>query len=175
MQSLAKSLDADLMVAGCQGTREDASMYLGTTAGGMMMASRIPVLLIPPRCKYSGIQHIAIAAIFIQVRDNLTIAPLQTLIEHYQPDVRLLLFGHVPEDEDTGQASLLSLTNEVDHIENDQYSEALSAYLNVNPADILVIVKRKKGFLEKTIGPKRTSANRFHASIPVLVLIGEND
>ncbi len=174
MQSLTKSIGADLLIAGCQGDREDSTIYLGSTAGGIMMASRIPVILIPPRFKFSGIQHIAIAAIFSQVKDNLTLEPLIDLIAHFQPDVKLLLFGEAEEDVQN-KVSILPLATDIIHFPDDQYSANMTSHLSQNPTDLLVIIKRKRGFLEKTIGPKRTSSTRFHASIPVLVLIGEND
>ncbi len=175
MNSVAKTIGADLLILGCQGTRENTNIYLGATAGGVMISSKIPVMLIPPRYKYTGIHHIAVAAIFSQVKDQNTLEPLKYLIDWFHPDVNLLLFGKAEDEEGQNEASLLPLITQTIHYDDEEYSTDVSSYLAEHPTDILTVVKRKRGFLEKTIGPKRTSNTRFQAAIPVLVLIGEND
>ncbi len=174
MQSVAKSIDADLLIMGCQGVRENSKIFLGSTAGGILMTSKIPLILIPPRYKYTGIQHIVVAAIFSQVRDNQTLEPMAHFIENYKPEVDLLLLGAGNEEDPQNSISILPLITKTVHFEDEQHTLNVTSYLVQNPTDMLAMIRRKKGFLERTIGAKRTSGIRFSTAIPVLVLVGEN-
>lgn len=172
LPGIASSLGADLIITGCQGAREDSRTFLGSVASSLILTSKIPVMLIPPRSKFHGVHHILVAAVSSQVKEQQMLEPLKFLVDIFHPEVSLLQFGE--HQEVKRQASLKPLVTRVEHSENQDYMDQVNAFMADHPTDLLTVIRRKKGFLEKTIGPKRTSAMRFNTPIPLLVLIEES-
>ncbi len=172
LAGIASSIDADLIITGCQGAREDNKTFLGSVASSLILTSKIPVMLIPPRSKFHGVHHILVAAVSSQVKEKEMLEPLKFFVDIFHPKVSLLQFGEYHEVKRL--ASLKPLVTHTEYSENQDYMETVNAFMANHPTDLLTVVRRKKGFLEKTIGPKRTSAMRFNTPIPLLVLIEES-
>ena len=172
LPGIASSLGADLVISGCQGAREDLKTFLGSVASSLILTSKIPVLLIPPRSRYHGIHHILVAAVSSQVKDEQIIEPLRFFTDIFHPDVSLLQFGEYEEVKQRVNLKALITYHELS--ENQDYMQKVNAFMDKHPIDLLTVIRRKKGFLEKTIGPKRTSTMRFNTPIPLLVLIEES-
>lgn len=174
VRRLVDTTEADLVVMGCQGTNENKDTFLGSTAGAMVKTTNIPVLLIPPGFKFNGIQRVVFAAKNPHVKNLDTLAPIQSIKELFTPHVQLLHLGEGTELIPDESYSILPLIHDITRYGNDNFNESIHEYLTQYHADLLCVIRRKRGFLEKTLGPTRTPADKFNSQIPVLVLIGED-
>jgi len=174
LRRLVDTTGADLVVMGCQGANENMDTFLGSTAGAMVKTTNIPVLLIPPRFKYQGIQRVVFAAKNPFVRNDNTLDPIKAIKEIFTPHVQLLHLGEGSEPTPEGSISILQLIHDITRYGNDNFNESIHEYLTQYHADLLCVIRRKRGFLEKTLGPTRTPSEKFNSTIPVLVLIGED-
>ncbi len=174
IKRLVELYEADLVVMGCQGKDENRDTFLGTTAGAMVKTTNIPVLLIPPRFKFHGINKIVFAVKNTSVRFMGTLEPVISLKQIFKPQVQMLHLGADPDPIPDQSFSILQLINDITRYGNDNFNESIHEYLDQHHADLLCVIRRKRGFLEKTLGPTRTPASKFSTDIPVLVLIGED-
>ena len=174
LRRLVSVTGADLVVMGCQGANENVETFLGSTSGAFVKTTNIPVLLVPPRCKFKGISRVLFAAKIPFVRDQETLRPIVEIKELFTPHIQLLHLGEDTQPGPDQTISVLQVINDVTRYGNDNFNESIHEYLTQFHADLLCVIRRKRGFLEKTLGPTRTLADKFHTTTPMLVLIGED-
>lgn len=174
IRRLVETTDADLVVMGGQGAGENLETFLGTIAGGMIKTTEIPILIVPPRYKYRGIKRVVFAAKNTFVLDKSTLEPMILINQLFNPHVQLLHLGETNDDIPAESTSILPLVHDVTRYGNDNFNESINEYLSQFHADLLCVIRRKRGFLEKTLGPTRTPSSKFNTTIPVLVLVGES-
>jgi nucleotide-binding universal stress UspA family protein len=166
--------DADLVVMGCQGCNENAETFLGETSGAMVKTTDIPVLAVPPRYKFKGIDRVVFAVKNPFVRDQETLDPILEIKKTFNPLIQMLHLGPAQDPTPDQIVSIVKIMDGVTHYGNDNFNESIHEYLTQYHADLLCVIRRKRGFLEKTLGPTRTPADKFYSPIPVLVLVDED-
>jgi nucleotide-binding universal stress UspA family protein len=177
IDSLRRMVDlkgADIAVMGCQGIGENTSTFLGSNSGSVVKTTNIPVLLVPPRHKFKGISRVVFAVKNTFVQSDETLLPILNLKQLYEPHVQLLHLGEQPDPTPEKSVSILPVVHDVTRYGNDNFNESINEYLSQHHADMLCVIRRKRGFLEKTLGPTRTASDKFNTPIPVLVLVGED-
>ncbi len=174
IKRLVDQFNADLVIMGCQGKNENAGTFLGSTAGAMVKTTNIPVLFVPPRYQYHGIQKVVFAVKNTSVRYMRTLEPVIHLKQLFKPQVQLLHLGAEPDPVPEQTFSILQLINDITRYGSDNFNDSIHEYLDQHHADLVIVIRRKRGFLEKTLGPTRTPADKFSTDVPMLVLTGED-
>jgi hypothetical protein len=159
---------------GAQGANENVDTYLGSTTGAMVKTTEIPVLVVPPRYRFNGIDRVVFAAKNPFVRDQKTLQPIIEIRNLFNPHIQLLHLGEDQSPAPDQMISILQVINDVTRYGNDNFNESINEYLSQYHADLLCVMRRKRGFLEKTLGPTRTLADKFHTDLPVLILVGDD-
>ncbi len=174
LRRLVETNGIDLVVMGCQGAGENIETYLGSTSGALIKTTNIPVLVVPPRYKYNGIERVVFAVKNTFVRDASTLDPILEIERIFNPHVQLLHLGESMEPTPDLTIPILSVIDDVTRYGNDNFNESINEYLSQFHADLLCVIRRKRGFLEKTLGPTRTPAEKFNVTLPTLVLVGDS-
>lgn len=176
LDNLRKMVDvtkADFVVMGCQGENESMDNFLGSTSGSLVKTTDIPVILIPPRVKFKGIDKVVFAAknTFVQYMGSLE--PIVQIKQVFNPHIQLLHLGEAPDPMPEQSFSILPLVNDITRYGNDNFNESINEYLSQHHADLLCVIRRKRGFFEKLLGRSGTPASKFNVAVPILVLIGD--
>ena len=174
LKKLVESTNADLVVMGCQGQGENEGTFLGSSAGTLVKTTDIPVLLIPRGYKFKGIDKIVFVAKNTFVRYMGPLEPIIRINQIFKPHVQLLHIGEHPDPMPEQSFSILQVINDITRYGNDNFNESINEYLTQHHADMLCVIRRKRGMIEKLLGPARTPSSKFNVDIPVLVLIGED-
>ena len=174
LRRLVDTTDADLVVMGSQGAGENIETFLGSTSGAIIKTTNIPVLVVPPRFKYNGIDRVVFAVKNPFVQDPDTLEPILDIERMFDPHIQLLHLGVDQEPTPEKSVSILRVIDDITRYGNDNFNESIHEYLSQFHADLLCVIRRKRGFLEKTLGPTRTPADKFNTTIPVLVLVGDD-
>jgi hypothetical protein len=174
LKKTLQSQNADLVVMGCQGTGENEGTYLGSSAGALVKTTDIPVLFVPRGFRFNGIDKVVFAAKNTFVRYMGPLEPIIKINQVFKPHVQLLHMGEQPDPVPEQSFSILQVINDITRYGNDNFNESINEYLTQHHADLLCVIRRKRGFFEKLLGPSRTPSTKFKVDIPVLVLIGED-
>ena len=174
LRPLVDETRADFVVMGCQGRHESEDTYLGSTAGAMVKTTDIPVLFIPPRYKYQRIDRVVFTVKNTTVRYLGTLEPVLAIKELFKPHIQLLHIGENPDPVPEQSFSILQVIHDITRYGNDNFNESINEYLSQHRADLVIAIRRKRGFLERTLGPTKTFADKFHVNVPMLVLVGED-
>ncbi len=174
LKKLVEGRNADLVIMGCQGIGENEGTYLGSNAGALVKSTDIPVLFIPRGFKFNGIDKVVFAAKNTFVRYMGPLEPIIKINQVFKPHVQLLHLGEQPDPVPEQSFSILQVINDITRYGNDNFNESINEYLTQHHADLLCVIRRKRGLIEKLLGPSRTPSNKFSVDIPVLVLIGED-
>lgn len=166
--------NADLVIMGCQGINENEGTFLGSTSGALVKKTDIPVLFIPSGVKFKGIDKVVFAAKNTSVRFMGALEPIIRINSIFKPHVQLLHLGEQPEPIPEQSFSILQVVNDITRYGNDNFNESINEYLTQHHADLLCVIRRKRGLFEKLLGTAKTPAAKFSVDIPVLVLIGDN-
>jgi nucleotide-binding universal stress UspA family protein len=165
--------NADLVIMGCQGRGENEGTFLGSTAGALVKTTDIPVLFVPSGFKFKGIDKVVFAAKNTFVRLMGPLEPIIKINQIFKPHVQLLHLGEQPDPIPEQSFSILQVINDITRYGNDNFNESINEYLTQHHADLLCVIRRKRGFVEKLLGPSSTPSSKFNVDIPILVLIGE--
>lgn len=174
LRRLVEITQADLVIMGCQGAGENVETFLGSTSGAIVKTTNIPVLVVPPRFKFNGINRVVFAVKNPFVRDQRTLDPILDIKTIFNPHVQMLHLGEDQPPAPDQTISILQLINDVTRYGNDNFNESINEYMSQYHTDLVCVIRRKRGFLEKTLGPTRTPADKFHTTVPVLILVGED-
>lgn len=173
LKHLVEDSRADLVIMGCQGENENPTTFLGSTSGSLVKTTEIPALLVPPRYKFVRIERVIFAAKDTYVRFMGALEPIILINQIFKPNVQLLHIGQNTSSIPEQSFSILQVVHDITRYGSDNFNESIREYLTQHSADLLCVIRRKRGILEKLLGPAGTPSSKFNVEIPVLVLIGE--
>lgn len=175
LELACKALDVDLILLEPRTNSIKDEVYLGKTSGKIVKQTNIPALIVPEGYVYKPIVKILVALKSAIIRKEDALNPLKTIKEQFKSVVNLLLVKtpfHNEGDFDLND-DLKSLITNITQSENaTTYQGVLEHYKNNSP-DLLVVVRRKRGFFSKLWESNTILKKDFHSSsLPVLVLSG---
>lgn len=175
----AESIHADLIIMSSGGAHGVVGKITGSVAGNVFNDVRVPLLLLPLNWKRKHLNKIVFSTDFEPI-DNTTTSTVLSIAKNYNSE---LIFLHVLKSgstEDEKAALKFSVDNKLNNsgyekmsfsfAEGEDVVEVLKAYAENSSADLIVITKRKRSFLEKLFTKSRTEKLIFDASIPLLAL-----
>ena len=166
----------DLIVMGMTGKTDAITKLLGSTSQAVLSRSDCPVLAVPSKAKFQGIDNIAYATHF-EFRDLGAINYLRNWSKRLDAPVHCL---HVLESqEDVKQVvkhmNILSKTySAYKKLHFDMqlgvFEEDFEAFAKSKQADVIAMVTHKRHFLSRLINKKAVKGINQHLSIPLLLI-----
>ncbi|MEY8849556.1 universal stress protein [Psychroserpens sp. XS_ASV72] len=170
-----KALDVDLILLEPRTNSIKDEVYLGKTSGKIVKQTNIPALIVPEGYVYKPIVKILVALKSAIIRREDALNPLKAIKEQFKSVVNLLLVKtpfHNEGDFDLNDDLKSLITNTTKSENATTYQGVLEHYKNNSP-DLLVVVRRKRGFFSKLWESNTILKRDFHSSsLPVLVLSG---
>ncbi len=164
----------DLVIMGTQGASGLKEIFLGSTTNGVIKHTQTPVLVIPNEYRFKSFENIVLSIDNGPITDGKGVQLIKQLLKLFKAD--LMLFHTEENAADKGfDRSVTKLFdnpgysidfNFIEKNVNESIEEMVIDY----DVDLLCLVRRKRGFLERLFHQSTTSKAVFHARIPVLVL-----
>lgn len=177
INEVAEKNHSEMIVMGMKGKGESNSI-LGSTTISMIDETSIPLLIIPKSALYQTIDSITLASDFKNEKLLSHFTILENLIDKFNPFIQVL---NVQKKDSKITAKMIAdkmskdLTwDKYDHtfniIEIDDIEEGIHKFLRKHPTDLLVMVARKRNFINKFFNPSHTKKMTDQTKIPLLVL-----
>jgi nucleotide-binding universal stress UspA family protein len=128
LKKLIETTKADIVVMGTQGEGENVETFLGSTSGALVKTTDIPVILIPPRFKYNGIDKVVFAAKNTYVRYMGALEPIISINQIFKPHVQLLHLGEQSDPIPEQSFSILQVINDITRYGNDNFNESIKDF-----------------------------------------------
>lgn len=173
-----KRANADMIIMGTKGESSVSRDLMGSVAVKVSKATRLPVLCIPAKAVYSGVKKIVLA---IDYRDfepeNELFMPLVNLSKIYGSQIMILsVIGKGERIENS--RSISEVKREVfpdikttwHFIPSDNPSDAIEEFCRENEANILSVISKNRGFIERIFHSSVSERLIRRANLPILVL-----
>ncbi|MEO6813225.1 MAG: universal stress protein [Ginsengibacter sp.] len=177
IKDVAEKNDSEIIVMGMKGKGESNSIF-GSTAISMIDKTPIPLLIIPQNAGYQTIETITLASDFNDEELLSHFTLLDQFITKYDPFIQIL---NVQKKDSELTAEMIAgkmrtglIWDKYNHsfniIERDNIEDGIDQFLEKHPTNILVMVARKRNFVDKILGISHTKKMTRQIKIPLLVL-----
>ena len=166
-----------MIVMGTTGGSNFSKRFFGSNTSAVIKRVDIPVLAIPSGAKWQGWNHTLLATDFIPVKTGSCYQRLKKLTNGMPVHVEIL---HVitPEEKQEDFSKLESQMIDSVKTENLEFHyqpgesvvDGILHYTKEHPCDVIVMLKRKHGFLEQLFVESATRKMSLHTKNPILIL-----
>ena len=177
LKAPGEKLQPYLVVMGSQGSTATERIFFGTHAVYAMQNLRWPLLTVPIEARYSGVKKIGLACDFKKVVDTLPIDEIKKIMTDFKGELHVLNTGHQEiYDADTVfesgmlQEMLKPLMPYYHFITHKDIDQGIIEFADNQQIDLLVVVPKRHGLLDKLTHKSHTKQLVLHSHIPVMAL-----
>lgn len=164
----------DLILMGTQGASGLQEIFFGSTTNAVLKQSEVPVLAVPAGYRYAPVEKIVLAIDEEGLQHQEMIEPLRKISKAY--DAPVCVFHQSAEFERDGiDPSIDNVLCDLEHsfhyeLEKERVNESINDFIVDCGAQLLVMVRRQRGFLEEVFHVSATSRKVFNTPVPLLIL-----
>jgi nucleotide-binding universal stress UspA family protein len=180
INEFVESEEVKMIIAGVRKTNGLQKVMFEGKAANFLRHIPLPILLIPEAYAYSPIDTIMFATDFKPLKNDNALDPLVEIAFARNAEVRIAHVRtekrHLHEDEvmEMHRQSALfgdEVVHSFKHIFRSTISKGIEYYLKLKgDHDLLVLVKREKGFMGRTFSKDHALEFGLHPTLPVLIL-----
>ena len=171
IEAVAKQFDCNLILLSAKGEGDADDKYLGRVSSGIVKKIDIPVLIVPIVYRFRPIKSIVFSVKFKRVASPKVVEPLIKVATKFDAAVSVL---HVktPDFDPSRDENLFldELPHKLYNLEGNFIFDTTKAFIEDHPIDMLVAIRRKRGFFKNIIFNNGTKKKTFNSEVPLLVL-----
>jgi nucleotide-binding universal stress UspA family protein len=169
----ARKLDVSMIVMATQGASGLKEVFIGSTTNGVIIGSKIPVLVIPSEFDYYPFRKIALYADDkVRISKN-SLEALRMILSRYSANICAF---HIGVNDNSIKNSLTETLENIDFsfhkIDEDDkgINQKIGDFVKSENADMLCMIKRNRGFWGNLFSNSVTTKEVFRSTVPILVL-----
>lgn len=177
IREVAQKERPDMIIMGMKGKGESNSV-LGSTTVAMIDETSIPILIIPKSALYQTVDSITLASDFRNEKLLSHFSILEKLIARFNPFIQIL---NVQKEDSMWAPEVIAskmrkdlpwdkYNHSFNIMEKDNVEEGIFRFLRRHPTDLLVMVARRRNFINTMYEPSHTKKMTGQTKIPLLVL-----
>ena len=162
---------------GSQGTTAAERLLFGSHTVYAMKHLVWPLITVPPQAKFSAVKKIGLACDFNKVVETTPVDEIKTLVNDFHAELHVLNTGKKevfnPElvfESGLLQEMLAALKPEYHFITNENTDEGIMDFAEKNNIDLLVVLPKRHGLLEKLFLKSHSKQLVLHSHVPVMAL-----
>ncbi len=176
-----ESYKPGIVIMGTRGMGKSAVNYLGSVTKKIIEKASIPVLLIPEKSIFSGMEYITrvLYATNFEESDFRSLRRLMTLVRPFNMIIHIAHIS-VEDSESLDHAKMANLKKHLeeeyegynftcDVIRRDQIIHGLQEYIESKEIDLIALTTHKRGIIERLFNPSIAKKMIFHSYVPLLV------
>ena len=165
------------VVMGSQGKTAAERLFFGSHAVHAMKNLRWPIITVPPEARFSFFKKVGLACDFDKVIDSTPVDEIKMLVHDFHAELHILNTGSKKEFEpelvfESGllQEMLAALKPNYHFISNKDTDEGIIDFAEKNDIDLLIVLPKRHGLLDKLIYKSHTKQLVLHSHVPVMAL-----
>ncbi len=171
--------NVDLLVMGTKGAQGFTRKFLGSNTSHILSQISIPLLVVPKNCTPELPKNIVLATDLLHSSKRSTYEPLRVFSDRSNTHLNIIhiIENEAPLNEQKSLPLLPELENLISHnktnitqVRSNNIEEGIFDYLASHPVDLLTVVRREMGVLQRLLHKSISAAIVKNASTPVLVL-----
>lgn len=176
INAIAAASKTDIIVFGMH--ERKLGQKLGSTISSTIRKTKIPVLIVPEKAKFSMIKNIVIAADFTEMLDSDCFDIVYEIYKKFDSSIRVLHVespgaqikaSEVPEKLQLGLA-LSRFSYEYEKAESYEVETAIRNFIDKHPTDLLVLIAHHHSIYERIFETIHTKDISLNTQLPLLVL-----
>ena len=170
----------DLIVMGItEKTSTLSKVFFGSNAITISRSAKVPVIIVPNKCRYSGIKNIAYACDYREhaegVNDLIEIKNISKIFKALLNVIHIIPEGHLLTDKEVETDTYIE--SQLDNIKHRSFifprknivAEILD-FIQVQKVDLIVLEQAKHSFFHEIFYPSVTKELAFNSPIPVMTI-----
>ena len=175
LKQILDETKADLLVMGSVGDSPIGAKYFGSVATSMIHRTKTPLLLVPPKTKYSFFTNAVLGLDFLYEVEAQTLEKTVEILRDFDATVNLLTIAEESDNAKEAGVKVRELLKNVPHtfsvIEGSNFTKSALAFAKANNADLIITFPRKHNFFERIFAESNTERLAFNNEIPVLAVV----
>lgn len=177
LKTACERINPYTVVMGSQGTTAAERLFFGSHAVYAMTHLMWPLITVPSEATFSSIKRIGLACDFDNVVDSTPVDEIKTLVNDFKAELHILNTGrkgkYAPEvviESGSLRRLLGSVKSEYHFITNKDAEEGIMDFAEKNHINLLVVLPKRHGLLDKLIHKSHTKRFVLHSHVPVMAL-----
>ena len=177
LKTVCERIKPYAVIMGSQGTTAAERLLFGSHTVYAMKHLVWPLITVPPQAKFSSVKKIGLACDFNKVVDTTPADEIRTLVNDFHAELHVLNTGKKevfnPElvfESGLLQEMLAALKPEYHFITNENTDEGIMEFAEKNNIDLLVVLPKRHGLLEKLLLKSHSKQLVLHSHVPVMAL-----
>lgn len=170
-----------MVVMGTQGASGLAELFLGSTTTHVLSRTKSPIIVVPEKATLNPIERVIFAVGRDGIQHKKEILPLLEILKSLKVRLKIV---HVQTDEETvleagnvTQVRLDQYLGSIDHaydtLIGPYREDALMRYAEKDKANLVVLIKKDRGFWGNLFHRSLSKSLAFYGDIPLLIMHGE--
>lgn len=182
IDEICQSCGAEFIVMGITGTSKIEEVLIGSTSISVMKQTKVPVIVVPVKAKYTSIKNVMLACNFKNVVETIPIQPIKTILNAtgaklfvvnvYENDKEITADKNVQQE--LLQSLLLDYKPEFKYESNESFIEGINHFVKTNNIDFILTVPRKHRLFEGLFNERHTKMLAFHSAVPLMFIHQED-
>ncbi|MCO5237284.1 MAG: universal stress protein [Chitinophagaceae bacterium] len=175
LKELCLELQPFAVVMGTKGAGFVERLLVGSSTLSAIRNLTTPVLVVPPRASFHGVQRIGFACDFKRVAERTPVAPIKEWVNAFNAELHVLNVDEKDKNvRDTAGESVIlhdlldDLNPRFAYVDNPEVEKGISSFAEEKKLDVLIVIPRKHRLLEALFQKSHTKNLAFHSHIPIL-------
>ncbi len=173
IQLAVKNFNVSIIVMGSSGEGKRDGLF-GSTTLGIVRDSPCPVVVVPALATYKRLKHVAFAFDFKPINKANQLLTLIKLLVEQSSSLEIVSIdkqGEISEEQKHWiEPFLQSIDYNYYFIEDNEVVKRISTFLNKNPVDLLVVLKRNYTILKPLFSQSVINRIELKPNLPIMVI-----
>jgi nucleotide-binding universal stress UspA family protein len=174
ISSVADSGGYDLIIMGTQGASGLKEIFIGSVTNGVAKTAITPVLAVPTDFGYRDVKSVVFAVDDGRISSKTVVSALLDLAKGF--DAKVMVYHKDLGDDDPGiDPSIHMFLEPIEYslhyeLNVDEINKSIGEFVEDKEGDLLCMIRRERGFLERIFHVSATSKEAFDSKVPLLIL-----
>jgi nucleotide-binding universal stress UspA family protein len=169
----------DLVIMGITGATKLEQVFFGSNALNMARQGVCPVIIVPPKGKFTKIENVMLLSDFKNARSTTPVAQIKKLLDIFKPNLHVVnvdaehhvqLTDEFKTERDWIAKTFEEYKPEFYFIRMYDFLEATDTFAADHSIDLIVTVPRKHSFLTGLYKTSHTKKLAYHSHVPVAAI-----